>query len=261
MERKKCVVMVSLLCATLMSVGTRADGLGLSRTRIVMNAKDKGADITLRNEGDSVYLVQAAVVPADEQLLKGSGLSTPSAVETSLKAPFMVTPPLFRSEPHSQNVLRILPKGGVFPQDRESMMSFRFHAIPATGKKPGARSDEADAEKDDKGLGASLAIALGMTVKFIYRPSDLPFGVDKAPSRLTFKRQGGKVEITNPTPYFLTFATLAFGGKEVDLSKTSGMVAPFSHVLYPEEGAGREAQWSTINDYGGVTETSKAVIQ
>ncbi|EJT9122840.1 molecular chaperone [Escherichia coli] len=248
------VCAVALMAGSVFTSQVHAGGLGLSTTRIIFNQSDKGAEVTFRNNGSALYLVQPAVVPAGEDILKETGLKKPSPVESQARAPFIVTPPLFRSEPGTENVLRILRTGGQFPADRESLFYFRFNAIPPSPEVTDGK--EASTGK----VGTQLSIALGMSVKLFYRPKGLSESPDGAYSRLTFRRVKAGVELSNPTPYFQTLSSLTLGGVAVDLNKQPSMVAPFSKVVFTGVGPGSQAVWTTINDYGGDSAQGKASI-
>lgn len=248
------VCVAALMAGSVFASQTRAGGLGLSTTRIIFNQSDKGAEVTFRNNGSALYLVQSAVVPAGEDVLKETGLKKASPVESQARAPFIVTPPLFRSEPGTENVLRILRTGGLFPADRESLFYFRFNAIPPS-------PEAADGQDASSGkVGTQLSIALGMSVKLFYRPKGLSESPDGAWSRLTFHRVKTGVELSNPTPYFQTLSSLTLGGVVVDLNRQPSMVAPFSKVVFTGAGTGSQAVWTTINDYGGDSAQGKAGI-
>ncbi len=252
---KTGVCAVALMAGSVFTSQVHAGGLGLSTTRIIFNQSDKGAEVTFRNNGSSLYLVQSAVVPAGEDILKETGLNAASPVESQAKPPFIVTPPLFRSEPGTENVLRILRTGGQFPADRESLFYFRFNAIPPL---PVEATDGQEASVGK--VGTQLSIALGMSVKLFYRPKGLSESPDRAYSRLTFRRVKAGVELSNPTPYFQTLSSLTLGGVAVDLNKQPSMVAPFSKVVFTKAGTGSQAVWTTINDYGGDSAQGKASI-
>lgn len=253
-ERMKVgICVVTLLAGAFLACRVHAGGLGLSTTRVIFNQADKGSEVTFRNNGAALYLVQVAVTPAGSNALRTAGLNAPSAVELQARSPFIVTPPLFRSEPGSENVLRILRTGGDFPADRESLFYFRFNAIP-----PSAKGQ--DGPETTGKVGAQLSVALGMSVKLFYRPKGLSLSPDSAYSRLTFHRVKDGIELSNPTPYFQTLSTLTLGGVKVDLNKQPTMVAPFSKVTYTGMGAAGEAVWTTINDYGGDSPKGKAGI-
>ncbi|WP_159225556.1 fimbria/pilus periplasmic chaperone, partial [Klebsiella pneumoniae] len=83
----------------------------------VYDGDKKEASASIRNtEKSGVYLVQSWV---------DNG-------ERGGKAPFIVTPPLFRINPGEENMLRIIRTGGNLPPDRESVFWINVKSIPAT---------------------------------------------------------------------------------------------------------------------------------
>lgn len=231
MKAIRAAVTAMVVVCGLMAQGAQA-GVSLGQTRLVYPQSAGDKTIMLRNSGDTVYLVQAAV--------------TDWATNQPEKA-FTVLPPLFRLEGNSSSALRVTRTGGDFPQDRESVFHFRVNAIPAS-KTPGADS------------GASLAISLGMSIKLFYRPEGLPVSPAEAYGRLTFHRQGGEVVVSNPTPYYLTFAQLSLGGAPVNLDKSPAMVAPFGEQRYPSA-SGDRAEWAVITDFGSNSDTFHATVK
>ncbi|MDH8489617.1 fimbria/pilus periplasmic chaperone, partial [Klebsiella pneumoniae] len=75
-------------------------GIVIGGTRVVYDGDKKEASASIRNpEKSGVYLVQTWV---DNGERRG-------------KAPFIVTPPLFRINPGEENMLRIIRTGGNLP--------------------------------------------------------------------------------------------------------------------------------------------------
>lgn len=92
-------------------------GIVIGGTRVVYDGDKKEASASIRNpEKSGVYLVQSWV---------DNG-------ERGGKAPFIVTPPLFRINPGEENMLRIIRTGGNLPPDRESVFWLNVKSIPAT---------------------------------------------------------------------------------------------------------------------------------
>lgn len=211
-------------------------GVALSATRIVFTDTDRAKTITISNHGQSVYLVQAGVVMSQEN---------------AKSAPFVVTPPLFRLESLSQNTLRILPNGTeVLPRDRESVFYFAATAIPASSRP----------SEQTQPLAASVSIGLRTLIKLFYRPSGLNITPEEAATNLTFSWRGGRLNVSNPTPYYLTLSTLSLDGKSVDLRTLGAMLAPKSEWHYPISGPVHQAQWAVINDYGGMGPVNQAQV-
>ena len=95
-----------LLSALLLTAVTAHAGVIINGTRLVYQGEKKESSIGISNPDDINYLVQSWV---DTGLKKGG------------KAPFLITPPLFRLNAKEDNVLRVVRTGGNMPEDRESL--------------------------------------------------------------------------------------------------------------------------------------------
>ncbi|MER2299769.1 MAG: molecular chaperone, partial [Pseudomonas sp.] len=94
-------------------------GVNVGATRVIYQGKDKEANLSVTNTVDDriPYLIQSWV----------SEYGTDEATEK-----FIVTPPLFRLDPGSQNMLRIMAvQTKQLPTDRESLFAVNVKAIPA----------------------------------------------------------------------------------------------------------------------------------
>ena len=126
--------------------------------------------------------------------------------------------------------------GGDLPDDRESLFWLSVASIPETQSKPAANA---------------LQIAIRSRMKLFYRPAGLKGREEEAYRQLVWSVQGGKVQISNPTPYYVTLFNLRANDRAVE---NAGMVAPFateSRSACPTSGR-CVLQWQTINDYGRV---------
>lgn len=235
---RRALLVSGVMVAMLQGAFAAEGGISLSRTRVIFQSTDNAQTLTLQNHGSRPYLVQSAVV------------ATPQGHEP---APFLTTPPLFRLEALSKNTLRILRKGDVaLPTDRESVFYFTAVAVPAMTPPK---------EKDDSSLAARISVGIQNTIKLFYRPVGLAMAPEEAEGRLTFHLQGGKVQVDNPTPYYLTFSSLAFDGTEINVRDSVSMIAPFSQVSYSVVGHVSKAQWSVINDYGGTSQQYQSAVR
>lgn len=216
-------------------------------TRVVFPAQQGEVTVRLSNENDHPALVEAWIDT-------GNPNSTPDTVST----PFLITPPLFRMEPHKDQSLRILYTQGSrpLPTDRESLFWLNVLEIPPkpTGSHYATRN--------------YLQFAIRSRLKLFYRPADLPDDALKAPDKLTFKvatGQGTALEAHNPTPYYVTISNLSLGADSKPSQENSGMVAPFGDLRLPLKGvaqapsAGTTVVFNTINDYGA-TDSHKATV-
>lgn len=228
--------------------GNNNSGFGFGSTRVIVTPEEKkGALVSTVNNSDAVYLIQSRVVRADG--LSGEPQSKPS--EEPL--PFVVTPPLQRSEPHSVQSFRVLTvPGKPLPKDRESLFFLMAKAIPTT---PEAQD----------GKGVRVVIALQQFIKLFYRPEGLSVDAINrglvAP-KLTLSRSGNQLKVTNPTPYHVTFKKLSVNGKALEPQALRAMVPPNGSQAYalPEGVTNGKAEWQIIDEYGLDTPVVQAVV-
>lgn len=216
-------------------------GLRLAQTRVIFNANNNNATAVIKNNSPQVYLIKADVMNTPD----GNNPALPSA-------PFMVTPPMFRLEKAGQSTALIVRNGTAqLPQDRESVFWLSFLAIPSVSKKEGASDDMTSAQ---------VSVGIRNVIKLFYRPAGLSPSFDKAQEKLTFRSTGSRVTVSNPTPYYLTLASLSFNDHAVNLQDHNPMIAPLSSAEFPADTAVSQAQWAVITDYGDMGQTHTAVV-
>ncbi|EML2063932.1 fimbria/pilus periplasmic chaperone [Enterobacter asburiae] len=202
-----------------------AGGIVLGGTRVIYPIDARQVTLSVRNSStETSYLVQ----------------SWTENTQGSKSTDFIITPPLYVSNPGDQNVLRVIFSGSGLPNDRETLYYFNARAIPSV--------DKSKMEGQN-----TLMLAAVTRIKMFVRPSGLNVPVEKAPSMLTFKRSGNQVQISNPSPYHITMVQVALDGRKV----ADTMVAPFSTESLPASGSSRTLTYSTINDYGAVSAQQK----
>lgn len=228
---KKAAVTASLLAATLlMAISVPAEaGISIGGTRVIYQAKNKEATLSIKNPANSsVYLVQSWV--------EGNN--------SSRKAPFIVTPPLYRSEPGKENILRIVHTGGQTEGNKETLYWLNVKSIPAT-----------DSEAANNN---TLQMVVKSRIKIFYRPADIKGDPQDAYKSLQFSRNGSHLHVSNPTGYYVTFYSLKVNGKDV---KKADMVPPFGQSDYVVPMSGRVGvTWQAINDFGGITEAANTSV-
>lgn len=213
-------------------------GLQLNQTRVIFNGKARNAKAMIKNQSDRVYLVKAGVLATPDLNVAQKSAIVPAV-------PFMVTPPLFRMEPNSQNSVLVVRDGTAeLPTDRESVFYLSLLAIPSTSKLT---------EDHNAGVTAQVSVGIQTIIKLFYRPEGLSIPVQAAAEKLTFRQVGQVLQIANPTPYFVTLAGLIVNGKVMNVRETEAgaMIAPFSTQDYPITGQAHQFTWTAINDYGG----------
>ncbi|MNC49943.1 Chaperone protein FimC precursor [compost metagenome] len=168
-----------------------------------------------------------------------------SADHTREKAPFLITPPLFRLDGHQDNVLRVVRTGGNLPTDRESLYWLNIKSIPSTAHDENSNT---------------LQIAIKTRIKLLYRPAGLSGKPDEMADKLRWHKQGNNLVVSNPTPFYMNFQTIDVGGKKVD---NVTWVAPDSdaHFAVPGGISGTSVSWKIINDYGAVSHAWSAPLQ
>ncbi|OTA17374.1 chaperone protein FimC [Xenorhabdus vietnamensis] len=202
-------------------------GISLSNTRVVYEASQREVTISVINDSkENVYLMQSWV-----------DMFTPTAESSGQKAPFLVTPPLFRLDGEQENRLRIILTNDTLPRDRESIFWLNVKAIPALSE-----------NKENL-----LLISLKNRIKLFYRPEGLTEQLAaNAYQQLTFSQKAGQLVVKNPTPFYISFYDIKLGSSSIP---EAGMVAPFSHQQWGlPTGSGNTITWRAINDYGGITE-------
>ncbi|WP_312629567.1 fimbria/pilus periplasmic chaperone [Scandinavium sp.] len=207
-----------------------ADGIVLGGTRIVYPAGQKQTSISVRNTSNqSRYLVQSWIEDA-------GGKKTND---------FILTPPLYVSNPGNENTLRLMFSGPSLAEDRETLYYLTAKAVPAVEKN----------KTDGKN---TLLLAAATRIKVFYRPKNLPLQVEAAPSKLTFTRQGKNVVVNNPTPYYITLVQMKVSGIAL---RESPMVPPFGQESFTlPEAKGGAFSFETMNDYGGMSKTISTTL-
>ncbi|MDQ1884169.1 molecular chaperone [Aeromonas salmonicida] len=199
-------------------------GVIIGGTRLIYDGSKKEATLNLSNPDDTPYLMQSWVEPAKQ----------------GDKSPFLITPPLFRLDGGSQNLLRVILKDTSLPEDRESLYWMSIKSIPSSKK------------DDDRN---TLQLAIKTRIKLIYRPASLQ---DKTPlmvaNKLNWKIKGDYLVVTNTTPYYMNFIDVKVGGEDVTDANVAAPKAETTFKLTSKHKLGDQVTWKVINDYGGLSD-------
>ncbi|HCD3310682.1 TPA: molecular chaperone [Enterobacter chengduensis] len=231
-----------LLCGCLViSCLSAQASVVLGGTRIIYPSNKSEVQIALKNKDPHTrYLVQSWV-----------------SYVNNAKAPFVITPPVYKLQENRQTLLHI-----IFTGDKKSLPSDRESLFLANVKSVSALSPELK-EKN------TLQFAMKTRLKLFWRPSQLKEAdALVADEKMTFRRQGDTLIAKNPTPYYISFGDLAVGGKSVPVEETeatpgaiSMMVAPFSEQRFAlPKGAAGAVTWTAINDFGAQTPQRKQAL-
>lgn len=226
---------ILLLAVAFLYGNTAQAGVVVGGTRVVYDGGKREASLSVKNPDKVPYLIQAW---ADGDGPTGENKGAP-------KPPFVVTPPLFRLDAGNENMLRIIRTGGTLPEDRESVYWMNVKSIPASAK-------------GDKNV---LQIAVKTRIKLFYRPDSIKAPVQDDYKMVTFRRAGNQIQVTNPTPYYLSFFSMKVGSAPV--TTTNVMVPPKGSANYPVPSAasGNQVNWQVINDFGGSSKSVTSLLQ
>lgn len=215
------IVSGALFLSLLLSAASSYAGVVVGGTRVIYDGGKKESSLSVNNPDNVSYLIQSWVETRENG---------------AEKAPFMVTPPLFRLDGSKNNVLRIVRAGGNLPTDRESLYWLNIKAIPSV---------EQNSSKN------TLQIAVKTRIKLIYRPQSLKGVPEEVTEKLVWKRSGNTLSVTNPTPFYMNFQEVKVGGKEV---ADTTYVAPQSTVnlKMPSGVTAGMLSWKIISDFGGI---------
>ena len=205
--------------ALLTLTSTSYAGVIIGGTRVNFSGAKKKASLRLTNSDGLAYLIQSWVEPS---------------IPGGNKAPFIITPPLYRLDKNQQNVMRII-LAGQLSQDRESMYWLNIKSIPSV------------TPRDN-----TLQVAVKTRIKLIYRPAALKqSSPEEQADKLRWQRTGDRLQVTNPTPYYMNFNEIKVGTVKID---DVTFVAPGATRSYaiPSGGTSTPVAFKLINDYGGI---------
>lgn len=205
---------VAMLPLTFMTANA---GVIIGGTRVIFEGAKKEATINITNPDNTPYLIQSWIDMQD-------GVSG--------KAPFIITPPLYRLDGGQKNLERIVMTDSL-PQAQESLFWLNIKAIPSASKQMNA-----------------LQIAVKTRIKLIYRPEGLRASTpEEQANKLTWQQSGNAIQVNNPTPYVINFNEITLGGRKLD-DVTYVLPGASARFLLPEGVSGHSLTFKVINDYG-----------
>lgn len=137
------------------------------------------------------------------------------------ETPFVIIPPVFRIEPHSDQSVRIITNGKKLPTNKESLFKLQFQQLPSI------KSNEINNNK--------LFVTIKNNVKIFYRPESLTGKrVIDPPANLQFEIDHRSLTLKNPTGFFISIVNVEIKGKEKSYKVIQHvMLAPFSSFTKP----------------------------
>jgi len=182
-------------------------------SRIIYPSDVTSVNVEFHNKDIVPYAVQT-------WLDDGDPMSTPATG----KAPFSLSPAIFRISENSGQIQRISFNGSrKLPNDRESVFYFNFLQIP-----PLTTGGEKESNKNKN----KMLIMLKNRVKVIYRPATLSADVSDMYSHIkVYPVQDNNrtlVIIENNTPYYASIVSVKLKTANGTFKKNAEMIAPFS---------------------------------
>lgn len=213
---KKIILALNL---SLISISIFAQGgVSLGATRIIFPLDAKEESITLINSTkNNNFLINSWVENIDGDKTQD----------------FTVVPPLYVSEPSSENSLRIIKIKSDLPINKESMYFLNVKSIPSL--------DEKTAQDNNV-----LQLAIISRIKIFIRPKNLE-PIENLENKLELKQEGGSYYLNNPTPYFMNMVNVYTNNKRSE----NLTISPFSEYKLNEKV--NKFKFQLVNDFGGLT--------
>lgn len=213
-------------------IATGCHAFMLGGTRVVLSQDEGSATLpVISGKNDPLSLIRSKITRTPES-------------EVSVTN-FMITPPLFRLEPGGRNQLRIsLVNPQNMPVDRESLFYLKVAGIPSSN--PLARNSRVGFS------GATLLVGTGNIIKLLYRPHGIPRPGNGVWSTLKYTRVPGGVQVSNPTPWNVSLASLVIDGQRVHFSsRQPSIIPPFEKQVYGTRSTlKKQVSWSVLDDSG-----------
>ncbi|MCX5467069.1 fimbrial biogenesis chaperone [Acinetobacter nematophilus] len=224
----------ALLTLSAMVTSAQA-GIVITGTRVIYPSDKEFVSVQLTNVGEQIALVQSWI--DDKDII---------ADPTTTKAPFIVTPPITTIEASKGQSLRIIfNQKQKLASDRETLFWLNVLDVPA---------------KPEQGKNY-LQFAIRNRLKLFYRPTGLKIEQQQAFQKIEAQRTNNRLEINNPTPYYLNFAKSHLILKNGALSeiKNLSFIEPFSKQQFDVENLAdaKSVQLSLIDDYGSLSTIEK----
>lgn len=203
----------------------------LGANRIIYDPAKSGATLSVVNAQNYPMLVQTDIFLEDK----------------TTKAPFTVTPPLFRLDGDQTSRLRLIRTGGDYATDRESLHWVCVKGIPPKADDLWAKDEKGNDES--KAASFSVKFSVNSCIKMFIRPAGAKGKPDDAAAALKWQKSGDKLKVTNDSPFYINLSKVTVGGKDV---KDKRYIAPLSSETFtlPAGGSG-SVEWTVINDFGG----------
>lgn len=196
-------------------------GVVIGATRLVFSGERTEQTIALKNQDSKPYLIQSWIESENGKRIENN---------------FVITPPLFRMEPQSENMLRVTRLTDALPKDKESLFWMNIKSIPP--KEEGAERN-------------ILRFAINSKIKLIFRPKGLDDDPQLIAQNLVWVCDGNRLKVTNNSGYVINFHSIKHNNEHLE---SLTYVKPFSSEVFNISASNAcNINWAVINDYGGIS--------
>lgn len=204
--------------------------LSLGASRLVYRSNSSGAAISVVNQQEYPILVQGNVLNEDKKTA----------------APFIITPPVFRLDAKQRNKLRVIQTGGGV-HGREQLYWLCVSGIPPKDTDVWAQTPGAVINSNTANI--NMEVSTRECIKLFLRPSDIKGSPIDNAEYLQWHKQGNKLTVNNPTPFYMNLYSVIVGEK-----KLTGInyISPGGTQTFsiPDNATG-PVRWRIITDEGG----------
>lgn len=214
----------------------------LGGTRVILSQDAGSVSLpVISSKADPLYLIHSKITKNLHD-------------EVSVDRNFMITPVLFRLDTAKRSQIRIsLMNQQGLPTDRESLFYLKVAGIPS--------SNPLERNSATGFVGGSLLVGTGSIIKLLYRPHGIERPGEKAWHSLQFTRLPEGIQVTNPTPWNVSFASLYVDDSNVKFSSShSPIIPPFSKQIYETKShLKKNVKWSVLDDNGNPVDGISAI--
>ncbi|EGE2291770.1 fimbrial biogenesis chaperone [Escherichia coli] len=203
-------ILLFLVLSSPASKAVTDNKLGFDTTRLVINEEQsKNAYFRFINKTEQTYLVSGAIYE-----------SFPDGTKSEKRERgFILTPPVSKSTPYTEKVLRVIRMGGKFSDNKESLFYFSSSFVPGESKIGTASGN------------IPLKIGYVWNMKVFYRPAEISnTRIIDCLNRITVKEQKDSLYIQNDSPLWFTIVNIK-ADTDAKVKTFPMMVGPYSTTL------------------------------
>ncbi len=214
---------------------SKSSTFGIEQSRIFIEGKTRQSFWNIQNNSQQNYFYIVEVVGVDQHLNPTKKLDH-----------FLVAPSSGILKPEESKTLRIVRIKDNLSEEHETFSLLRLKLIP---------SFKASDEK------ARVQAMMTIVAKLFYRPEKIlaPNAIEKAVLTLSYRYGKGKLVISNPSPYWLTFPSIKVNGAALTPKNNKAwMVGPGADLSIPHPDTPRSVTVRAIQE-NGISTADRAI--